>query len=252
MVIGSQALVAAAEAPRVAAAVQRLGMPVYLSGMARGLLGRDHALQMRHQRRKALREADCVLLAGVPCDFRLDYGTPRAALGHARSPPIAARTDARLNRRPDIAAIGDAGPLPRSRWRERVGERRAPRRVDRERCARATPSASARSTRRRERAGEHVNPVAFFRALDQRGGRQRDLRRRRRRFRRHRVVHPAPARPARLARSRRVRHARRRRGLRARRRARAAAGARSGSSGATARAATASPSSTPSCATASR
>ena len=29
---------------------------------------------MRHQRRAALREADCVLLAGVPCDFRLDYG----------------------------------------------------------------------------------------------------------------------------------------------------------------------------------
>ena len=26
------------------------------------------------QRRNALREADCVLLAGVPCDFRLDYG----------------------------------------------------------------------------------------------------------------------------------------------------------------------------------
>jgi thiamine pyrophosphate-dependent acetolactate synthase large subunit-like protein len=52
----------------------RLGVPVYLSGMARGLLGREHPLQMRHQRRQALREADCVLLAGVPCDFRLDYG----------------------------------------------------------------------------------------------------------------------------------------------------------------------------------
>ena len=49
-------------------------MPVYLSGMARGLLGPQHPLQMRHARRNALREADCVLLAGVPCDFRLDYG----------------------------------------------------------------------------------------------------------------------------------------------------------------------------------
>ena len=31
-------------------------VPVYLSGMARGLLGRDSPLQMRHARRKALRE----------------------------------------------------------------------------------------------------------------------------------------------------------------------------------------------------
>ena len=83
-------------------------MPVYLSGMARGLLGRDSPLQMRHARRKALREADCVLLAGVPCDFRLDYGK------HVRRSAtlIAANRstkDARLNRTADIEAIGDAG-----------------------------------------------------------------------------------------------------------------------------------------------
>ncbi|MBE2263294.1 MAG: thiamine pyrophosphate-binding protein, partial [Burkholderiaceae bacterium] len=108
MVIGSQAVVLSAEADRLAEAVTRLGIPVYLSGMARGLLGADHPLQMRHQRRVALREADCVLLAGVPCDFRLDYGK------HVRRSArlIAANRsskDARLNRRPDIAAIGDAG-----------------------------------------------------------------------------------------------------------------------------------------------
>ena len=64
----------ASDAQAVARAVTRLGIPVYLSGMARGLLGREHPLQMRHARREALRESDCVLLAGVPCDFRLDYG----------------------------------------------------------------------------------------------------------------------------------------------------------------------------------
>jgi thiamine pyrophosphate-dependent acetolactate synthase large subunit-like protein len=73
-VIGSQAVVQAGQAEALAAAVGALGVPVYLSGMARGLLGRDHPLQMRHARRNALRESDCVLLAGVPCDFRLDYG----------------------------------------------------------------------------------------------------------------------------------------------------------------------------------
>ena len=108
MVIGSQALVQSREAAAVAQAVTALGIPVYLSGMARGLLGRDHPLQMRHQRRVALRESDCVLLAGVPCDFRLDYGK------HVRrnATLIAANrsaSEARLNRRPDVAAIGDAG-----------------------------------------------------------------------------------------------------------------------------------------------
>ncbi len=113
MVIGSQALVQSEEATALAQAVTHMGIPVYLSGMARGLLGRDHPLQMRHQRRQALRESDCVLLAGVPCDFRLDYGK------HVRRTAtlIAANRsakDARLNRRPDVAAIGDAGQFLQS------------------------------------------------------------------------------------------------------------------------------------------
>ena len=33
-----------------------------------------HALLMRHHRHEAPRGADCVILAGVPRDFRLDYG----------------------------------------------------------------------------------------------------------------------------------------------------------------------------------
>ncbi len=74
MVLGSQLMLRAGDADRIAAAVERLGIPVYLSGMARGLLGRDHRLWMRHKRKAALREADLVLLAGVPQDFRLDYG----------------------------------------------------------------------------------------------------------------------------------------------------------------------------------
>jgi acetolactate synthase-1/2/3 large subunit len=93
---------------QVAAALERIGAPVYLSGMARGLLGRDHPLQMRHKRREALREADCVLLAGVPCDFRLDYGR------HIRSGAFymsanRSRDDMVRNRRPDLGVLGDPG-----------------------------------------------------------------------------------------------------------------------------------------------
>jgi len=163
LVIGSQALLAVERVPEIAAAIEALGIPVYLSGMARGLLGRSHPLQMRHARRNALREADCVLLAGVPCDFRLDYGK------HVRRSAtlIAAnrsRADARLNRRPDIAAIGDAGLTlislaaqlaERAQRPEWIAQLRA---RDQAREQEIDAQAAA--------AGEHVNPLALFRALD--------------------------------------------------------------------------------------
>jgi thiamine pyrophosphate-dependent acetolactate synthase large subunit-like protein len=167
MVIGSQALLAVERVPEIAAAVGALGIPVYLSGMARGLLGRDHPLQMRHARRQALREADCVLLAGVPCDFRLDYGK------HVRRSArlIAAnrsRDEARLNRRPNIAAIGDAGLMlialagqlsERAQRPEWIAQLRA-RELAREQEIEVQAAA----------AGEYVNPLAFLRALDAAAG----------------------------------------------------------------------------------
>jgi acetolactate synthase-1/2/3 large subunit len=143
--------------------VTRLGIPVYLSGMARGLLGREHPLQMRHARRAALRESDCVLLAGVPCDFRLDYGRHVRRSATLIAANRSAR-DARLNRRPTIAAIGDAGAtlqalaqripdgVARPEW---VGQLRA-----RDGAREAEIDAQART------GGEHVNPIAFFRMLE--------------------------------------------------------------------------------------
>lgn len=170
MVIGSQAMACAAEAEAVADAVSRLGVPVYLSGMARGLLGRDHALQMRHQRRQALREADCVLLAGVPCDFRLDYGRHVRRSATLVAANRSAR-EARLNRKPDIAAIGDAGAFlqslaeaaggapPPAAWPAWTAQLRA---RDDEREADIATQAAA--------AGEHVNPLALLRALERAAG----------------------------------------------------------------------------------
>jgi len=76
LVIGSQAVVnmTPAAAAELAAAVNSLGLPTFLAGSARGLLGRTNALQFRHKRSKALRNADVVLIAGFPLDFRLGYG----------------------------------------------------------------------------------------------------------------------------------------------------------------------------------
>ncbi len=105
LLVGSQALLSTAETDALAEAVRTLGVPAYLSGMARGLLGPADSLQMRHRRKEALREADLVILAGVPCDFRLDYGNHigrRAVLVSAnRSPAELAK-----NRRPALAALG--------------------------------------------------------------------------------------------------------------------------------------------------
>lgn len=51
-------------------------VPVYLNGMARGLLGREHPQLVTHHRRQALRAADFVLLLGADFDFRLGFGQP--------------------------------------------------------------------------------------------------------------------------------------------------------------------------------
>jgi acetolactate synthase-1/2/3 large subunit len=168
LVIGSQALALAAEAARLADAVGALGMPVYLSGLARGLLGRAHPLQLRHQRRQALREADCVLLAGVPCDFRLDYGK------HVRRSAtlIAANrsaSEARLNRRPEVAAIGDAGLFVQalalaqpataagaaSRWAGWVAQLRG-----------RDDTREAEIDRQAALPGAQVNPIALLRLIE--------------------------------------------------------------------------------------
>jgi len=163
MVIGSQAVSLPGEAARIAAAIGKLGVPVYLSGMARGLLGRDHPLQMRHARRDALRESDCVILAGVPCDFRLDYGR-HVRRGATLVAANRSAKEARMNRRPTIAAIGDAGlflqglaatsprPTQRQGWIDSLRQR------DLEREAAIDAQASAQ--------GEFVNPLGLLRALD--------------------------------------------------------------------------------------
>ena len=166
-IIGSQALAAGSDPARVAAAVTQLGIPAYLSGMARGLLGRDHPLQLRHQRRQALGEADCVLLIGTPCDFRLDYGRQLRS-----STVIAANrsaSEARLNRTPDIAAIGDPGLFleqlaeqaggAASRWMDWIATlhgRDAARDVSIEQEAAIQ--------------GEFVNPIALLRAIEHAAG----------------------------------------------------------------------------------
>jgi acetolactate synthase-1/2/3 large subunit len=53
---------------------ERLGIPVFLNGLARGCLAADHELFFSRARSGALKEADVALVIGVPMDFRLAFG----------------------------------------------------------------------------------------------------------------------------------------------------------------------------------
>lgn len=74
ILIGSQSILKPHGPESIIENVKRLGIPVYLNGAARGLMGSDYSLQFRHARKEAVRESDCVLLLGAICDFRLSYG----------------------------------------------------------------------------------------------------------------------------------------------------------------------------------
>lgn len=167
LVLGGQVLLSSPtreEAAELAKAVAAIGAPVYLAGGARGLLGQGHALQMRHKRREALREADLVLLAGIPSDFRLDYGRHVARKAFLIS-VNRSEADLRMNRKPDLGVHGDPGLLlrglagalsgkPRD-WDDWLQTLRA---RDGAREAEIDTQAAV--------AGERVNPVHLCREID--------------------------------------------------------------------------------------
>ncbi|MDY0001116.1 MAG: thiamine pyrophosphate-binding protein [Polyangia bacterium] len=53
---------------------ERAQLPVFLNGAGRGCLPPDHPCHFSLTRKKALSEADLVLVIGTPLDFRLGYG----------------------------------------------------------------------------------------------------------------------------------------------------------------------------------
>ena len=74
LVLGSDVWLGRAEgAARQAAEALRL--PVVTNGQARGVLPGGHELLVSRARSLALTEADLVIVAGVPLDFRLRYGS---------------------------------------------------------------------------------------------------------------------------------------------------------------------------------
>ncbi|HEX2688046.1 MAG TPA: thiamine pyrophosphate-dependent enzyme [Kofleriaceae bacterium] len=165
IVAGSQALVGVKDPARLARALGMLGAPVFLGGMARGLLGRTHELQLRHNRGAALKQADVIVVCGFPFDFRLGYGR-----GLNRDATVIAANlsahELRQNRRPDIAvemhagdfliALSDRISSAGDRWRGWLDELRG--------------KELLRDTEIKEKAqttGELIDPVHFFLRMEQ-------------------------------------------------------------------------------------
>jgi acetolactate synthase-like protein len=165
IVVGSQALVGVKDPARLARAIGMLGAPVFLGGMARGLLGRTHELQLRHNRGAALKQADVIVVCGFPFDFRLGYGrglNRAATLIAANLSPH----ELRKNRRPDIAvemhagdfliAIADRISSAGDRWRDWLDELRG------KELARDTEIHNTA-----QKTGELVDPVHFFLRMEE-------------------------------------------------------------------------------------
>ncbi len=163
IVIGSQALVGVKDPGRLARAIGTLGAPVFLGGMARGLLGRSHESQFRHARGAALKEADVVIVCGFPFDFRLGYGRGINKKATVIAANLSA-TELKKNRRPEIAIEMHAGEFlvalaervqgnGWAEWKKVLGEREAKR--DNEIKGKAAPQ------------GELVDPLHFFLRMEE-------------------------------------------------------------------------------------
>ena len=165
LLVGSQAVADAEVAREVAGAVADLGVPTYLAGMARGLLGPSSEIQLRHRRRAALKQADLVILAGVPADFRLEYG--RAI--NTKAKVIACNLDIGTlfkNRLPTLPVPADPGQFL-IRLARAVGERTG-------RFASWLAELQGRDAAREEEIrvlaetpAPPMNPVALCRCIDQ-------------------------------------------------------------------------------------
>uniref|UniRef100_V9KBR3 2-hydroxyacyl-CoA lyase 2 n=1 Tax=Callorhinchus milii TaxID=7868 RepID=V9KBR3_CALMI len=112
IVLGSQVMLPPTPAQSLREALEYLGFPCFLGGMARGMLGKNNSIHIRNKRADVLKKADLVILAGTVCDFRLSYG--RILSKHSNI--IAVNRDHKqllknsdMFWKPKIAIQGDAG-----------------------------------------------------------------------------------------------------------------------------------------------
>ena len=164
LLVGSQTMLNVTEVDNLAQKLASIDIPMFVSGMARGLLSKKELNIFRHQRKKALQEADLVILAGVPCDFRLGYG--RQINRDAEIISInRSRSDLYLNRKPTLAIQADPGSFfsnlpenPLENWVDSDAWTDTMRQRDKKRLDQIHEQT--------EISTDYVNPLKFFTKLD--------------------------------------------------------------------------------------
>uniref|UniRef100_A0A8C6SSS2 2-hydroxyacyl-CoA lyase 2 n=1 Tax=Neogobius melanostomus TaxID=47308 RepID=A0A8C6SSS2_9GOBI len=150
-------------------ALEDLGIPCFLGGMSRGMLGKDSPIHIRQNRRDALKEADLVILAGTVCDFRLSYGRVLSR----RSKIIAVNRDktqllknSDMFWKPTVAIQGDAGSFLVNLSKGLKGHRCPEEWPQNLKSGDATKEKNNR-VKAEEKTDRHLNPIKVLHCVDE-------------------------------------------------------------------------------------
>uniref|UniRef100_A0A671L0B1 2-hydroxyacyl-CoA lyase 2 n=1 Tax=Sinocyclocheilus anshuiensis TaxID=1608454 RepID=A0A671L0B1_9TELE len=150
-------------------ALESLGIPCFLGGMSRGMLGKNSPLHIRQNRRDALKEADLVLLAGTVCDFRLSYGrvlnrlSKIIAVNRDRSQLL---KNSDMFWKPTVAIQGDAGSFL-LRLSKALKGHRCPEEWPRSLKEGDAIKEKANRAKAAEKTERHLNPLSVLHRVDE-------------------------------------------------------------------------------------
>lgn len=169
ILLGSQATLPPTPVDDIRKALEDLGIPCFLGGMSRGMLGKDSPIHIRQNRRDALKEADMVLLLGTVCDFRLSYGR----VLNRRSKIIAVNRDktqllknSDMFWKPTVAIQGDAGSFIVQLSKGLRGHR-CPEEWPQSLKAGDVTKESANRAKADEKTEHHLNPLKVLHHVDE-------------------------------------------------------------------------------------
>uniref|UniRef100_A0A671R3M9 2-hydroxyacyl-CoA lyase 2 n=1 Tax=Sinocyclocheilus anshuiensis TaxID=1608454 RepID=A0A671R3M9_9TELE len=169
ILLGSQATLPPTPADDVRKALESLGIPCFLGGMSRGMLGKNSSLHIRQNRRDALKDADLVLLAGTVCDFRLSYGR----VLNRRSKIIAVNRDrsqllknSDMFWKPTVAIQGDAGSFL-LRLSKALKGHKCPEEWPRSLKEGDAIKEKANRSKADEKTERHLNPLSVLHCVDE-------------------------------------------------------------------------------------
>ena len=140
LMVGADVFWARAEDP-LRAFVETARLPTFANGLGRGLLPADHQLSLSRVRGTAFGEADLVIVAGAPLDFRLGFGRfgdarvvhlADSAGGVARHVELVAAVAGDLARTLGALTDASAGPsatAEREEWVARLADEESARRA---------------------------------------------------------------------------------------------------------------------------